>query len=485
MPVGISRLAWPLALVFCIAGASLYWTSHRPAHFTGGDEGAYLAAAYHLLHHSTFSEAAVSDAAPQPAVGREPGYAVLLAVLMGLDPAFRSFTLDCLRGEDRCDPAILEPVQKANLFLIGLAGFVLFATMRLTAPASPSAAWIAAFYIIANVEMNADWYYVQSDYLAMFLVTLLMLATAWAARGTGWVRWMAVGTALAALTFVKAVFLVFAVVAVVMTLAVAILAVRGRPRRLLVASAMAAGIVWSVPVGAWMVRNADVVGDLRFTDNRAGIALNTREVFNHWTTEQFLASFVYWTRGFGNDLAERWFSPEIVAPFRIDNPDGFYLTRQNGYFDDIRSVMAETGLGIAAATEQVDTTLKLAILERPLTHLATTIPVFYRGLWVDEFVLLGLPALLWILIAGISRGPIVWVLLVAPGIFNLLFYPLISLNIDRYQMTAVPALALGAALAIVALGRMLHGRFIPPRKSSDLCGAERPTGRRRSSAEPP
>lgn len=462
MPSGLSRITSLLALLLCLAAASLYWIAHRPANFTGGDEGAYLAAAYHLLNHGTFSEAPVSDVIPAPAVGREPGYAVLLAMLMAWDPVFRSFTPACLQAEDACDAAILHAPQMANLLLIGLAGFVLFATVRLAAPASPIAAWIAAIYIVANVEMNADWYYVQSDYLAVLLVTLVMLATAWATRGKGCSRWMVVGAALAALIFVKAVFLVFAVIAAVVALTAAILALHGCSRRTIVASVLAASIVWSIPVGAWMMRNAGVAGDLRFTDNRAGVALNTREVFNHWTTEQYLASFVYWTRGFGDDLAERWFAPETVAPFLIDNPDGFYLTRQNGHGDDVRSVMAKTGLNWTAAAKQVDAALLSAILERPITHLATTIPVFYRGLWVDEFIVLGLPALLWVLIAGIRRGQIVWLLLVAPGVFNLLFYPLVSLNVDRYQMTAVPALALCTSLAIMAFLSTLRSRFARP-----------------------
>jgi hypothetical protein len=44
------------------------------------------------------------------------------------------------------------------------------------------------------------------------------------------------------------------------------------------------------------------------------------------------------------------------------------------------------------------------------------------------------------------------------GWFNLLFYPLISLNIPRYQLTALPCLALATGLAWNALWQRCTSR---------------------------
>ena len=68
-----------------------------------GDGLDYLAAAYHLRHDHTFSQAATVDPTP-PALGREPGYAAALAALMALDPGVGSYRPSCAALEPPCDP---------------------------------------------------------------------------------------------------------------------------------------------------------------------------------------------------------------------------------------------------------------------------------------------------------------------------------------------------------------------------------------------
>ncbi len=45
----------------------------------------------------------------------------------------------------------------------------------------------------------------------------------------------------------------------------------------------------------------------------------------------------------------------------------------------------------------------------------------------------------------------VWAGLLSIGWFSLLFYPLISLNVPRYQMLSAPSLSVGLALAAYIL----------------------------------
>lgn len=90
---------------------------------------------------------------------------------------------------------------------------------------------------------------------------------------------------------------------------------------------------------------------------------------------------------------------------------------------------------------------------RALAVAVVTLPVFYRGIWIDEFILLGLPALAWMWIGALRRGHLLLALLLSIGFFNLLFYPLVSLNIPRYQMTAVPVIALAVGVLVARLHR--------------------------------
>jgi hypothetical protein len=85
-----------------------------------------------------------------------------------------------------------------------------------------------------------------------------------------------------------------------------------------------------------------------------------------------------------------------------------------------------------------------------------TLPLFYRGIWIDEFVVLGLPLFVWMLFRAVRRRDVGLVLLLSIGAFNLLFYAAFSLNIPRYQMTAVPVVALAAALATTLAVEQRH-----------------------------
>jgi hypothetical protein len=409
------------------------------------DSISYLSGAYHLRIHSVYSGEATDETVP-PAIGREPGYSILLAAMMLVDSSFGSFRPSCLLQTGLCDSRIYRTPQWMNAGLIGAAGFTLFALVhRLTGRRLP--ALVSALYVLANVQMNKGFYDIISDPLAVWLTTLTMWLAAWAwqARPSPW-RWACVGLGLAALTFTKAIFLYCALLVFVISLGICL--IRSGYRRTVMPSLIAVTLAFALPTGGWLARNTSLIGVPVFTDLRSGIALSTREVFNHMSSEQYLTAFVYWTRGFGDGLARRIFPAEVVAPFDLEQPGGFYDVGQNGYGHQLAALEQEEGLGEAAAVKRLDRQLIAAILERPLTHLVTTLPVFYRGIWVDEFIVIGLPIFLITLIGAIRRRDGLIAALLGLGAFNLLFYALISLNITRYQMTAVPAIALACGLAL-------------------------------------
>ncbi len=430
-----------LVLLLAVLGYGLTIRPIQPA----DDSINYLSGAYHL-HRSGVYSGEPTEGPTMPAIGREPAYSLLLAGVMRLDPAFGRFHPSCLLQAGSCDPGLYRVPQWVNAGLIGAAALTLFAALhRLTGRRVPSA--LGALYLLANVQMHKGFYDIISDPLAVWLVTLVLwlLVWAWKAPQPSLWRWAAVGLGLAVLTFTKAVFLYAALAGLV--IAGAIGAFAPSQRRRVFASLLIASVAFAAPVGAWVGRNASIIGVPVFTDLRSGIALSTREVFNHMSAEQYAAAFVYWTRGFGDGLARRLFPAEVVAPFDLGQPGGFYDVGQNGYGKRLIALEQAEGLGEVAAVKRLDRQLITAILERPLTHLATTLPVFYRGIWIDEFIVIGLPVFVVVLIGAVRRRDGLIVALLGLGAFNLLFYALISLNITRYQMTAVPTLALACGLA--------------------------------------
>jgi len=441
---GRGTLAWlsgqPRILLAIIAAAGLLITAlHRGPLYAGGDGPDYLAGAYHLYHDHAFSQAETPDAVPA-GIGREPLYSLALAGLMAVDPALRTYTTECIHTT--CDVQIYRSAALLNLALIVLNGVVLYC-VGARATGRALGGLVAAGYVLFNLQTNKGWGPVASDRLAVLALSLAMLAVAHAWGTRGW-RWLLVGLALAVLTLTKAVFLYYTLAAV----GIAAIAAR--------TPGMGAAII-----GGWTARNAQISGQWRLTDARGGIALNTREVFNHMSAEQYAASFVYWMRGPGEGLARKLFPPEVTKPFDLEQPGGFYDTGQNGYGMRVADRMKTTGEDYWTAEHAIENEVRAAILERPVTHLATTIPLFYRGIWGDEFVVIGLPLFFIAIVAAARERNWLMLTLLSAGAFNLVFYAAFSLNIPRYQMTALPSVAIGVGYMATRFAARKRNRELP------------------------
>jgi 4-amino-4-deoxy-L-arabinose transferase-like glycosyltransferase len=432
---------WIILLTLATIVGVFHGTHLRDPHVERGDTPAYLAAAFNLARHGTFSEA-LTPGEPAPAVGREPAYPALLAVLIRVDSTgLGRVSQTCIEASGPC-AASFRSGQIANIVLWVLAALVLAQAVLLLPFGTPLAALIAGAYLLLNFAAAKWLQWLVSDALALFLVSLTTCLAAWAMRHRSWSAWIPVGLGLGALAMTKAVFVPFAALAV---LAATFLGAVWRSRRVLLAAA-AFGLGFLLVAGPWVARNTVVTGRPQLTDARSGIALNLREVLIHMSPREYAASLVFWTRGVGDALATRLFGEETVRPLRFETPGGFYDVGQNGYMPRVEAEVAR-GLSEPDAYSRVDREIIGSILGEPLRYLATMVPVFYRGIWIDEFIIVGLPALVWA--TGRAARTRNWALLalMSVGWFNLLFYPLISLNIPRYQLTALPCLALATGLA--------------------------------------
>jgi hypothetical protein len=435
-----------LVAVLILLGALALHAPMKHPQVQGGDTPAYLLAAHNLTRHGVFGE----TAAPVATLGREPGYTAFLALLMRVDPALAAFEPGCLASADACPRAMWQGAQRANVLLgLAAAGVIGWLAFRLTA--WPWAGVLGFGYLALNVQLFSSRHHLVSDYLALLAVALLLAALAGWARAPSAGRAALAGLALAALVFVKAIFLLLLPLALLAALASLHPAWRrGRSAGLLLAVAL-------LPVLAWMARNEAVAGVFAFTDSRSGIALSTREVFNHMSAGQNLVAFVYWTRGFGDGLARALFAAELWQPFGIDWPGGYYDVGQHRYAPWVEQLAAERGLPLAEAQAEVDRALRAAFLAQPLGYLGSMPALFWRGIWADEFILLGLPALLVASLSALRRRDAALALVLGIGWFNLLAYAALSLNIPRYQMTALPSIALGFAWVAALIARRRGG----------------------------
>ena len=406
------------------------------------DETQYLNAAYNLIHHGVLSPSG-TGVPLNPSARREPGYPLFIAAIMLIDPALGKFTPACNAPPDaKCAP-YYRSLQYANSALIVLTGVLLFVTVLLVTGRYPPA-YIAALLIFLNVEANEIRQEMLSDYLAMTIAAVFMLCFAFAFVRHSRMGWLLAGLALAALSLTKAVYFYFAVTLLIVASAVLIIRWRGLGRKTVIALVLIT-IGYAPPVGAWMARNFVQLDTFALTETR--MVLSEREIFNSMTPGEYAMAFLWWTRAMGDNLARTHFPPSSYRRFQEHAKDGFYNDSHARYSSLLAEEMRKPGITSAQAITAADRQLMRKILTNLPVHLLTTLPVFYRGIWVDEFILLTLPALFWLIWVSVRRRDTLILALLAPGVFSLLFYALVSINIPRYQLTALPALAFAGGIA--------------------------------------
>lgn len=422
-------------LLIIILGALLLNSSFRNGQVSG-DSREFLTTAHNLATAGLYAS---QPHATTPGVGREPAYPALLAVMMWAGTGLADFSPDCFNDARGCPSSVLRPAQLANLGL-ALAAAAVIGWLACFLTASRVAGLVAFAYIALNASMMKGRWEVLSDHLALLLVALAGASmTIWVSRATP-LRAALAGFSVAVLVLTKAIFIVATGLALLCWI-VATLTSRRRVPRFAWLALMCA----TVPLGLWGLRNFGITGEFALTDARSGIALSTREVFNHMNiTENFCAA-LWWTRGMGDGLARALCAPETWQPFQFDWSGGYYDVGQNRYHPWVARVMAEQSLTEIDASRVVDNLLRQRFIEHLPGWLATMPALVWRGIWIDEFVVLGFPALIATTIWALRRGADRWLPVLLLGWFNLIGYAAISLNIPRYQISALPALALAAA----------------------------------------
>lgn len=448
------RKDWFLMLLICLVGSALcmgiMWGQSKMENPFYADSDQYIKGAYNLYHHQTFSER-INDIEVKPSLGREPGWSFAIAVFGHIDPAFQSLTSKCLSAKN-CKKEQASGIQWLNRVLFASAGiFVFFTGYLITGRVLGASIAGGAIWLNRIAQKNME--QVVSDPLALFLVALFVFMLALGIKYKSIWFWAGAALSLACLALTKGVFYYFGLLFILGWLGLGLYkTIKERslkpcnPLKLLVFA-----VVFLIPILSWMDRNHQISGEYRLSNSRVGVVLSAREIYNHMTLAQYFTSFVYWTRTIGDNLTYAVIDKEVWADFESNNPDGFFLKSHSRYGPEVSAKSTELNISRKEAEKIIDKHYMTAIFSNPLTHAVVTLPLFYRGLWIDEFFMLSLPALIWIVFLCWKHNEARIVVILSSSLFNLIFYALVSLNVPRYQMTALPGFALAIALSFVIL----------------------------------
>jgi hypothetical protein len=195
---------------------------------------------------------------------------------------------------------------------------------------------------------------------------------------------------------------------------------------------------------AWLERNVSLFGTAG--DGRDGIALSTREVFDHMTPEEHKAAWLWWFRGPGAGYVKKHFPKEAWERHEWYAPGGFYIEGQIDQPKRITDALQAEGMSAAQSMGALKHVVAKQILNNLPRYLATMPVLFYRGLWFDEYMAIGFPALIVMIWIAVTRLDARLLIVLAPGVWSLVIYPAISLNLARYQFPVVSTSAIAVAL---------------------------------------
>jgi hypothetical protein len=406
------------------------------------DEVEFLSTGWNILHRGVFSMSRPEIVPPTPTAYREPMFPLFLAGMTALVPSLRDAPPTCFfhDPEPDCKP-LYGALRTANSLFITGSALLVFALAR-GLGATPVQA-LTTFALLAFNFEAAKWRsQILSDYMAMTLVALVCLGALALARRPTVLRAAATGLAIAALVLTKAIFL-YALPLAAAAAVIGLARKRGRHAFAALAFFLAAGI----PTAAWMVRTDAAVGSPAITTGRAGIALQARLIYDEATPQELAAMFVWYVRASGNGWARALFPESATARLTIDNPEGFAI-RGHELFPERVAALAKTGVSTEAAERQVERELLRGLAANLPWHLLVSLPLAYRGLFLDEFLVLTLPALC-VFAWGAARrrdGTILAVL--ALPIFAIAIHSFITINITRYQTPGLIALALAGGFVL-------------------------------------
>ncbi len=406
------------------------------------DEVQYLAMAHNLFHYGVFSLTMEPREPRRLTALREPVYPLFLAGLMLFDDRFASGAIECISKEASCAEAF-DAAKQANVFLYLLTGMLIWLVTK-EISRRPWMAHVALFLFLANLELHEYATYLISDFLALLLTALASYLVYLSFVRPRPLYALGCGACLAVLVLTKAAFLLLGPLLAVGYAVAALRATDGKRRRLLAGTCLFV-LSHGILIGGWGMRNWISLDRIMITQ-RGGQVLAHRVELNGMTGPEYAVSFLWWTRGFGDNLARRLVDPIHYTRFELRDPNGFYNAAQTKWFDAVARKVA-SGKAQLAAERAVGREMRDQVLLHWFKNLLVSFPVGYRGLFIDEFIILTFPSAC-LLILSRRRRSLGFVWFATPGIFAIAFHAGLTLNLPRHSIPLLPMLAIAGAYGI-------------------------------------
>ena len=427
------------------------------------DAAGYLNTAVNLDVYGVFSKtyAGFSQDPPPSDMFFAPLYPAFLAAMAKLSPDFSAYA-QCVvgaRGLPVEDVEALCP-HRVNVAIVAQGALAVLSAVLVHVAArlvwgKRRYAWLAMILVLAagSYADYATRYLTENWVFPVFTVATVALVRAW--RKPNVRMWAAAGACLGVLALARPSFAWLACFLVLCQIACLFVG-RSRSDRFATKHVAATVAGFVCVAGPWVARNWIVHDVAAISDGYASYILVQRVAYNAMTFNEWLVSWMYWFPR-GNMLAASLFPSELYNRLNYHHPESFYRVGN----DVLRAATLEAAGGVS---NHLGHLLRKHVFADPVQHLLVTLPLMWRG-GAYMFLLL-VPALVWSLKEKRWDFPI----LCLPSVFMLVFYASVSVSVLRYNLTVLPACAVGASFALVwfaARGYGIGARLVRRRSNGN------------------
>lgn len=384
-----------------------------------------------------------------------PAYPFFLHLLQTFDSGLaKSIRCHCFYKEVEPPPCPNDfgRLVAIQVVLAALAAFCAF-VIGIELSGSQRIAWLTLALVLATGELGSYPRTYLSENLSLpAFCAFMTFAVLAASRLAG--RWfLAAGVSLSLATLVRPGYL-YLLAALVLVLLLAPLLWPYLKRKQPLAWGLreaalfaAGGALLLVP---WLIRNRVLFGDFELTHGYAGYALVQRLAYNLMSWPEWLAAFIVWLPGFGDELGK------LLLPERLYERLGFFDA--NTYYQIGWNAFRTNTLAAAGSVEaHLGYLIRNYIVGDLVKHTIVTLPLAMRGFWAGKYLALVALALAWPVLRDLWRtGNIgLFAVLSLPPLFMVGFHAFVSVSIDRYNLPMIIVFAF-------IIASYVDDRFIQP-----------------------
>lgn len=455
-------MAIVIAAIALVPVARVGW--NNPPAELGSDAVQYFRMTRNLLRHGVFTRAPEQRGNFAPQAYREPAFPVFLAAALLPHRALVNLPDSALVAPVDGDDDVVVPIspegQRVMLLLhrwrlVLLPIMVLLTGLLARALGAGIAASLVAMLAIGLSEtVRVQGEILYSENLSMPL--LIGVALCFRRSLAGSTRWLvATGGTTAALVLTKAAYF-YLIPCLAAVWIVAALHRRMPTGRIVVASSLLIGSTFA-GLAPWLMRNWVHFGRV-FIAERGGLLLTYRAEYNDMNLVEYASAFLYLIPApAAHSLLARLVPQHKYARLDRENPHGFYQTARDLRTQEIFR------RGAPAADRYMMAEAWRRIWQRPVRHLAATLPLGWGGMFVEQGIWrlhdrtvpnipLLLNPLLFLALAWLGGRAIAareWgvIAVLTPFVWSLAFHSLATNNIPRFNEPLLPILWSSAAFA--------------------------------------